>query len=464
MKSIVSFKIKLIMFFVLAILALLGLGYYYLNSMKTTQGNLNINKISMVNKLYTYDIYSDFYFRVAQYDDKGNKVAEYSELQPIKTSIGYDLEKKSSQPILNSILTKKLCLSETNATALKKYTNMMREFEKVFGKIVATQDEDYFKSSFKSTKEILKNLYNLELETAYSVDEYYTKIDNLPISNMRMKYFKLDKVLKNQKEEIQIAPNKKGAWQKNILEWNFGESDTIYLKYLMKWKNHDLKDFIDKTSKNKTVVNLIKINSNKIQNMYFIKYDTKNRIDTFFMDENGYVYVLIFKARNIASFEKYISDYLKIAYGISFKDTKNFENWFAEEQDKITKFNNIRVSFGVNLEKVDDEFIDKGVLGFNCASENEIILNIGKYTYHFDENEESCISSEKREVLTWNHSKNIYMEGKEYTIKAIENDLVDNDIYIGNSISFTTKNIEDINSGLAIRKDIGSNYFLEFQK
>ena len=337
MKSIISVKLKLIIFFILVALALLGAGYYYLNAMKTTQGKLNINKITKVNKLYSYDVYSDFYFRITKYNELGENVAEYSELQPVKTSIGYDLEKKNSKPILQSSLDEKICISENNADSLKKYTRMMRDFEGTFGKIVATQDKSYFESSYKSTQEILKGLYNIELKTQNSVDDYYTEIKDLPIANMKMKYFKLDKIPKNQREEMEVAPNKKGEWQPNILEWSFGEKDRIYLQYLTKWENNDLDDFVTKTAKNKTVIKLVKMNNNKLQTMYFMKYDKQNKLDTLFMDENGYVYILTFDATNPASFEKYISDYLKIVYGVYFEDVQHFENWFVEEGEAIKK-------------------------------------------------------------------------------------------------------------------------------
>jgi cytochrome c553 len=425
MKSIVSLQKKLIIFFVLVALVLAGAGYFYLNAMKTTEGNLNITKIKKVNKLYSYDVYSDFYFRIIKYDENGENVAEYSELQPIKTSIGYNLEKNNSKPILQSTLDKKTCLSENNANDLKKYTRMMREFEETFGKIVATQDKEYFESSYKSTQEILKSLYNIELKTQSSVDEYYNEIKDLPIANMRMKYYKLDKIPKNQREEVKVAPNKKGEWQPNIVEWNFGEHDKIYLRYLMKWENSDLEDFINKTAKNKTVIKLVKMNSNKLQTMYFMKYNNQNKLDTLFMDANGYVYILTFEATNPASFEKYISDYLKIVYGIYFEDIQNFENWFANEQMKKTEFSNAYVSFGVNF--FDDSELDMGSLGFDCDNENEIILKIGKYTYHFDENEKNC-TSYRDKVMKCTGCHGSKFESKALGVSKIVKDMSEEDI------------------------------------
>jgi len=482
MKSIVSLQKKLIMFFVLVALALLGAGYYYLNAMKTTQGKLNINKITKVNKLYSYDVYSDFYFSVKKYDENGNKVSEYSELQPIKTSIGYNLENNSTKPILQSTLEdKKICISENNAESLKKYTDMMREFEKTFGKIVATQDKSYFESSYKSTQEILRRLYNIELSTKVDVDNYYTEVKDLPIGNMKMKYFKLDKIPKNQREEMNVAPNKKGEWQPNIAEWTFGEKDKIYLQYFMKWEKHNLDDFISKKAKNKTVIKLVKMNNNKLQTMYFMKYDKQpNKLDTLFMDENGYVYILTFDATNDTSFKKYISDYLKIVYGLYFVDTPNFKNWFVEEQS----FSDVYVSFGVherdmNLNEIvqatsmfsvigvtgiDNIGFDKGALGFECNSENEIILNINQYTYHFDENEKDCIMDKSKAILTWNKTSNIYIPNKYYKVGVIEEDIGRNDKYEGKSIFFTLKDIENIKNGIAVKKDIGSNYFVIFKK
>lgn len=44
---------KLIILFLAIAIAMIGGAYYYLYSMTTVNGNLNVNKIEMINKLYT---------------------------------------------------------------------------------------------------------------------------------------------------------------------------------------------------------------------------------------------------------------------------------------------------------------------------------------------------------------------------------------------------------------------------
>ena len=326
---------KLIAMFVFLALALIGTGYYYLYGMTTIQGNLNINKIDIVNKLYSYNVYSDFYFRAAKYDLEGSKISEYSELQPIKTSIGYNLDKNNAQLILRSTLNgNKIILSDNNGINLKRDIDILNSFEKDFGKIVATQDKEYIQKSFKHTQETLVQLYDIKKELDNkTADSFYHEIKELPIANMRVRYYQLDTINNNLKGKIKVCP--KDKWQPNILEWNFGESNRIYLQYLSKFENNDLDSYLKKLSKDKkTIIKLVKINNNTLQKMYLIKDSDENKIKTLFMDEHGYIYVLIFKADNYKSFEKYMSDYLKITYGIYFVDTPNFKNLFATEQDK----------------------------------------------------------------------------------------------------------------------------------
>ena len=363
---------KLIAMFVFLALALIGTGYYYLYGMTTIQGNLNINKIDIVNKLYSYNVYSDFYFRAAKYDLEGSKISEYSELQPIKTSIGYNLDKNNAQLILRSTLNgNKIILSDNNGINLKRDIDILNSFEKDFGKIVATQDKEYIQKSFKHTQETLVQLYDIKKELDNkTADSFYHEIKELPIANMRVRYYQLDTINNNLKGKIKVCP--KDKWQPNILEWNFGESNRIYLQYLSKFENNDLDSYLKKLSKDKkTIIRLVKINNNTLQKMYLIKDSDENKIKTLFMDEHGYIYVLIFKADNYKSFEKYMSDYLKITYGIYFVDTPNFKNLFATEQDKkittLEELNNILI-----CEKIVDKDldIDDDILNYFSMNKN----------------------------------------------------------------------------------------------
>lgn len=328
---------KIIITFIVLVLAFAGGGYYYLYSTKLIQSNLNINKIISTNKIYDYTVYSDFYFRVYQYD--GNKiVADYSEIQPIETSIGCIIKNKTLTPTLRSILGKKDILLDDDGTKVNKQITMMQSIEPVFGKIVATQDNDYLNASLKKTKAIFKDLYNINMNTIdFNESKLYKQINNLPIANMKIKYYKLAEIPKNIKGKIKISS--KDKWEPNIFEIDFGENDKIYLQYLMQVSHINLNDYLKNQAayKNKIIIKLIKINNNKLQTMYIIENNKNNEIKTLYMDANGYVYALIYKADNIESYQKYISDYLKLAYGIYFIDVKSFDNTYAKMQEKAIK-------------------------------------------------------------------------------------------------------------------------------
>ena len=452
---------KLIITFIIIIALMLAGAYYYFYSMGNVKTNTNLTKIENSNKIYTYNIYSDFYFRVTKYDSIGNVQAEYTELQPLKTSIGFDLSKKSHTPIIKTIKGDKLVLGEKDADYVRKFRVMLQKFEKDFGAIVATQDDYIIKNSIESAKKIVKNLYGIDLEEQNIKQNYYEEIKNLPIENMRIKYFKLTEIPKNEKKPLEVA----SKWQPNIIEWNFGENDKIYMQYLMKWKNSDLDDFITKNYKNKVVAKLVKVNNNQLKKMYFIKINGQNRIDTLFMDANGYIYVLTFEASNPKSFEKYISDYLKIAYGVHFVDVKGFDNWWAREQLKNSNFSNVYVWFVSKVNYSNDTVDDP--LGFDCSSENEIILNIGNYKYEHDKNEWVCVTNplyNVRHTLIWKKTDNIFEVGKKYKISVIEEDIIRNDYFSGQSIIFTQDDINKVNNGEVLKKHIGANYYIYFSK
>ena len=609
---------------------MLGIGYYYFYSMGTVKTNINLTKVEDTNKIYTYDIYSDFYFRVSKYNSVGDVESEYTELQPLKTSIGFDLSNKSHTPIIKTIKGDKLILGEKDSEFVKRFRVMLQKFEKDFGAIVATQDSYIIKSSIESAKKIVKNLYDINLTKQNFKQNYYEEIKDLPIENMRIKHFKLDKIPQNEKKPLKIASNQKKEWQPNIIEWNFGEKDKIYMRYLIKWKNSDLEDFIAKNYKNKIVAKLVKINNNQLKKMYFININGQNRLDTLYMDANGYIYILTFEASNPKAFEKYISDYLKIAYGVYFVDIKGFDNWWAKEkvnfekQNRLDKVNEIRGKLGllvcnkvfdkyfgdrfleffklkkyneevysldgqelvcagiednnlfsdivlttkkVNLDKyynyykqdifkdleegsanktllyegvrhydgiftngkekikelcpngniecivklqnsnwdsenitrisensintqsssdnsfsnvyvwfvveIDYANLGQDVLGFDCLTEDEIILTIGNYKYIHDQNEYTCSTedldksegaSKFKYSLMWKKTNNIFELDTIYKVHVVEEDIFENDNYSGKDVVFTKDDIDIINSGKTLSKNIGNGYYIYFSK
>jgi len=134
-----------------------------------------------------------------------------------------------------------------------------------------------------------------------------------------------------------------------------------------------------------------------------------------------------------------------------------------------TSISNLVVSFGVaqstiSLEDGEVLYSDMGTLGFDCILENEIILKIGHYIYHYDENEKECISKKNEDILRWQNTKNIFEVGKKYSVYVEEIDTISDEEFLGKNITFTIDDIKDIENGKTIRKQIGSEYFVEFSK
>lgn len=331
--------------YILAIVViLLGVGYYVLYGQETIQGNVNINKVEGIDKIYSYSVHSDFYYRIDKYDAEGNDtVASYSKLIPLKTSIGYDFtdDVKHPKTTLTTVKTRSMpSLLDDEAIDIDQYTKTFDEFAKTFGAIVATQDQAYFDKGTKKVESILKKLYGdtIKLPTQ-DIAKYYTSIEN-PVLNMKIKYYNLEEISKNLKSFEYIKDKKQ--WQPNIAEWNFNEKDRIYLQYLEHTKNANLDDYLKKDDKKQDafIIKTVKINDGKLEKIYFKIKAIENKIECLFQDSNGYIYTLIMRTVSKKAIHKYLPDFMKIAYGINFVDTKNFDNWFAKEQESKTKYFN----------------------------------------------------------------------------------------------------------------------------
>ncbi len=331
----------------IALIILSTVGYYVLYGQKTVHGNVNINKIESIDKVYSYNVYSDFYYRVEKYDEDGKAVtASYSKLIPLKTSIGYDFANDPKYPKITLQTTKAkgtLYLDETDGRKIERYIKTFSDYGEMFGTIVATQDQAYFDKSAQKVEKILKNLYGDSLKLpVQDIKKYYT-YEDVPISNMKIKYYKLEAINKNLKLKNVLDVKE---WQPNIAEWQFGENDRIYLQYLKQNTVGDLYDYLknDKKKKDALVVKTVKIHNGKLDKIYFKIKLKENKIECLFMDDNGHIYSLIMRTENTNALHKYIPDFLKIVYGINFVDVKNFDNWFAKEQEeKETYFNDIAV-------------------------------------------------------------------------------------------------------------------------
>ena len=92
-------------------------------------------------------------------------------------------------------------------------------------------------------------------------------------------------------------------------------------------------------------------------------------------------------------------------------------------------------------------------LGFECVSEDEIILTIDIMIYHFNDND-FC----KEGKISWRNSQNY--SANTYSIKAIEEDLVENDEY-SSSFSLKKNDLIKLINKETVKKDIGKSYYIE---
>jgi len=336
MKKLTKFQIKTIIISLFIGIASIVFGLYYLKSMTIKSSALNINKMIKKDKIYSYSIFSDFYYHITKYNETGDKISDFSKLIPIETSIGYDFSADKPKTVLTSRkIGKDMQLGDINGNKSSKVIDILEVFAKEYGKIITVQDQYYFNQSAKITTDILGKLYdNQNKIEPKSISNYYENKIVTPISNLKLKPYKLDKITKNLKKFTYCPPEK---WEPNIAEWQFGEKDRIYLQYLEDFKSSDLEDYLDKTEKkNLTIIKITKTNNNKVKKFFFKYKKLENKIESFFMDSNGHIYILIFKANNPQSLNKYLHDYLKIAFGVYFEDTQNFSS------DYIKKFKEIK--------------------------------------------------------------------------------------------------------------------------
>lgn len=336
MRKLTSFQIKLIVAIVLLIITIIGLFLFLTKSMTTINSNINITKIEAKDKIYTYDIYSDFYFNVVKYDEKGVKTAQFSQLVPTRTSIGFDFSKEKPELVLKNYDNYiELQLTSKNDNDVSKEIDIVKNFSKEYGFISAIQDEHYFRKNILKTKEIVENLYNVKTDFTFSIDKFYE--DEIPsiISNLYIKTPVLTEISKNLKT-FQVCENKE--WCPELLKWHFGEDDSISLEYVLKAEKIDLDDYLKELNKNVTITKITKINSNQVSKFFMVTPADKNELRSYFMDNNGHIYLLRYKYKNPKSLEKYQNDYIKIAFGINFVDVKNFENKYAQIQNNLNKY------------------------------------------------------------------------------------------------------------------------------
>lgn len=112
---------------------------------------------------------------------------------------------------------------------------------------------------------------------------------------------------------------------------------------------------------------------------------------------------------------------------------------------------NITISFGA-------ESKGNEPLGFECGDEDEIILELDTFKYHYD-NKSKCEGLK----ISWKSLKNSFKSAK-YSVKVTEEDTVDNDHYNKGSFRLYKDDLIKIYYGLTVKKDIESGYFIEFKR
>ena len=332
---------KKTVYIVITLLAILILFItLYLTKMQVVSQGLNINKGVVVDRLCNYTIYNDFYYHIIEnpVENEGDS-KDLAKLIPVQATICYD--NKNKQLLLTPKAGDKVILEDDDGIDLAKIRGMLERFSETYALIAATQDQDYFQNSYKQYQLTMKELYQDESSFVPPVqdikEKYYSTTLNLPISNMEIKYFKLNKI-----KSTPVYASKEQGWQPNIVEWNFNEKDKIYLQYLTQWKHNGLEEYAKNRSGKgwKTYAKLPKFSENKVSNM-FLRFDKdKNKATTLFMDSNGYVYILVMKTQNPQGIKDFFDDYLRIAYGINFIDSQasGFDASFQLDQKKVRSF------------------------------------------------------------------------------------------------------------------------------
>ncbi len=348
---------------VVAVLSIVGI-YYYFNTMTTVNGALNINKIKNVDKTYSRSVYSDFYFRAIGYpksfetnkgtlssltegvstlwgsissDEKVINIkqdAYYSSLLPQKISLGYDFKDSKDPKFImqgKNISEGRIRDQSGDVAKYSTYLDLMEKFSTTFGYIVASQDQDYFDDVYNDTKNTFKELYGVDvnvskIKQSSFYNEVPVKINNMKINYYKLAHFKLSNFLKTKE------------WKPHIAYWSWGDSE-IYLQLLGRANKVDLKklDELSDKAMGDVVVKTIKINNNHVDKLTLVF--TGNDVKTVLLSNDGYLYLLKMRNSSLSSLKTGIDDFLKIAYGIYFRDNAT-DTWFFNKQKEITGFFN----------------------------------------------------------------------------------------------------------------------------
>jgi hypothetical protein len=322
------------------------------NKLEMQSSATNILKLTKVEKIESALINSDFYFRLSKY--KNGKVdSEYSELVPITTTISYDISNLTKTnltlPIasINSSVKRKdrLYFLDNHSNRLIKPINGLKNFSKIYGEIVSTQDPDYIIHADNHAKKILKNVFGLNTNTVSTKKQDYYKIITTPlVPNLKIEYFK-------KYNTFNLSHISKKEWNPDIATWKNKSGSFIHLQLLKNTKKTTIGKVIQSMIAGNDIL-LARIsnhNSNYASTVYFTWRKGKNSIKSYFLDEsNGNIYILILNTNHITGIINDLDDYLTIAMGFSFHA--------SEKANKYTYLQNNVLQYRENF--CSDKFLD----------------------------------------------------------------------------------------------------------
>lgn len=329
-------KIYLIISFLVIVGVSLGAFWFYANKMSTKKGSINVTKMVKINKIYSYSVFGDFYYRAIEYNDFGEKSGKYSSLIPIRVNIGYDFSNNPPEQIFRTEYAGEPLIptdSDKNSPELENFVKILDDFAKTYGKLVVSQDNYYFNEAQKAASNIVSIIYdNVTYELKpLDTNMLYESEQKVPIDNLIIKPYKLNYINANLKDFIVCEEQ----WCPNLATWIFNENDWIYLQYLTHASTINLSDYINEQEfDNSIVIKTVKPAQDKVEPIFLVVDLLENKIISYVMDNNGYIYIVILRTQNKNSLFDSLEDYLKIVYGINFKPVQNFENNFAHIQEE----------------------------------------------------------------------------------------------------------------------------------
>lgn len=302
-------------------------GFFYYEryySMDVVEGSVNVSSSINKNKIYTYSVFNDFYYRVTQFDGNGKRYL-YSELVPVQTDLGYDLELNKLS--VNTRAGREIPLSESGSENIDpEIIKTMRDFSVDFGTIVSTQNDYYIEQAIERVKEHYNNLWGSELKVETP------SFSNLIDSNLKPEIDGIDFNFHNltyiNESAVKIDFLTKDEWQPNIFEYQLPGKAKLYFQYLDNVEDGNIEDKV--FDLNDTKYTYIRTIKNFNGNLYklLIRINTNigqdKVIETFLQDDNGYVFLLKYRGVNNRALYKILPDFMKIAYGITLSTNTDY--------------------------------------------------------------------------------------------------------------------------------------------